>query len=93
MKYYTYAHYTKDTKELFYIRKALTGRKLPDEHKQKIKEGSTVRKPVICLTTGIEYPSAFEAAQTLQISSSSSITKCCKGKRQTAGGFEWKYKD
>lgn len=39
-----------------------------------------------------DWPSAKVAARELGISSNSSITECCRGKRRTIGGFQWKYK-
>ena len=38
-----------------------------------------------------EYNSAREVERLLKIDSSS-IIKCCKGNRFSAGGFRWKYK-
>ena len=39
-----------------------------------------------------EYPSFMEAERKTGISNSS-ICQCCKGKRKSAGGFIWKYKE
>ena len=39
-----------------------------------------------------EYNSVIEADKKLHINQSS-IVKCCKGKRKTAGGFKWMYKE
>lgn len=39
-----------------------------------------------------EYPSTQEAARKLKICQSN-ISACCKGKRETAGGFKWSYKE
>ena len=39
-----------------------------------------------------EFPSIIEAARTLGIDQSS-ISKCCKGKLHSAGGYLWKYKE
>lgn len=38
-----------------------------------------------------EFPSIIEVERDLGINSSH-ISKCCLGKRNTAGGFKWKYK-
>lgn len=38
-----------------------------------------------------EYPSTQEAARKLNICQST-ISECCNGKRNTAGGFKWQYK-
>lgn len=40
-----------------------------------------------------EWKSNKEAAQALNIKSISAISEVCRGKRKTAGGFVWRYKD
>lgn len=50
------------------------------------------KKPIICVETGIEYISAMDIQRKLNINNSS-VTACCNGKRQTAGGYHWKHKD
>lgn len=47
-------------------------------------------KKIICIETGIVYESIKEASENNNIDSSS-ITKVCKGLRETAGGFHWRY--
>ena len=49
-------------------------------------------KKVRCIETGIVYPSASEAARQTGIDKSS-ISKCCRGKLKTAGGFHWEFVD
>lgn len=49
-------------------------------------------KTVMCIETGRAYSSSREASRQLGIDNSG-ITKCCKGKRQTAGGYHWRYAD
>ena len=66
------------------------GKKLSEEHKRKIREGSTTNKRVLCVETGIEYISASEAGRQLHIDGSS-IIKSCRGKYEKAGGYHWKY--
>lgn len=44
--------------------------------------------PVICVETGIEYPSIQEARRQTNIRN---IGMCCSGNRHSAGGFHWKY--
>ena len=45
-------------------------------------------KPVVCLETSTVYSSASEAEMLTGVDGSS-IRKCVKGKRKTAGGFHW----
>ena len=52
--------------------------------------GRARSKTVICVETNIVYHSPTEVEQTLGIDASS-IHKCCKGKRHTAGGYHWRY--
>ena len=54
---------------------------------------TTPEKPVVCLDTGKVYKSARYAADTLNYKSPSAITACCLGKRKTAYGFVWRYKN
>ena len=49
-------------------------------------------KKVRCIETGIVYPGASEAARQTGIDKSS-ISKCCRGKLKTAGGFHWEFVD
>ena len=44
--------------------------------------------PVICVETGIIYPSISEAQRQTK---AKNIHYCCVGKRNTSGGFHWKY--
>lgn len=49
---------------------------------------------IIQIKNGIniaEFPGISEAARITKISSGT-ICECCKGKRKTAGGYQWKYK-
>ena len=45
-------------------------------------------KPVLCVETGELYSSMTEASHKTAIDVST-ISLCCNGKRQTAGGFHW----
>lgn len=47
-------------------------------------------RPVICVETGEIFPSTTKAALVTG-TDQSSISCCCLGKRQTAGGFHWRY--
>ena len=54
------------------------------------KSAKKTSKPVRCIETGIIYPSTRDAGRKLGIPHSS-ISNCCNGKRQTAGGFHWEF--
>lgn len=47
-------------------------------------------RPVICLDTGKTFSTIRKAADFYGLQPSN-IWKCCKGLRNTAGGFRWKY--
>lgn len=56
-----------------------------------------MRKPVLQIgkTTNeliAEFPSIHQVERQLDINNAH-ISKCCLGKRNTAGGFKWKYKE
>lgn len=82
-----------------HIRK-LRGRKLSEEHIRKIAEkqrnNTRTSKPVYSVdkVTGEikEYPSAKEAERCTGIYHGS-IIRCCRGERNSAGGFYWIYDD
>ena len=40
-----------------------------------------------------EFPSLTDAAEFVGLSDTSGIAKCCKGKRRSAGGYLWRYKE
>lgn len=52
--------------------------------------GIKSRIPVVCVETDDIYVSATEAGIKTN-TQRSHITACCKGKRNTAGGFHWRY--
>lgn len=62
-----------------------TGMKRAHRFKRSFKS-----KPVICLETGVEYPSTLSASKYTGVVQSN-ISECCSGKHKTAGGFHWKY--
>lgn len=64
------------------------GKRHSEKTKNKIREANS--KPIICVETGIIYKSATKAAKFANVSKST-IGKCCKGKKKTAGGYIWKY--
>ena len=47
-------------------------------------------KSVICLETGVIYPSTADVQRQLGFLQSN-ICNCCNGKRKTCGGYHWKY--
>ena len=59
-------------------------------------------KSVLCVETGIVYPTLYEVERQTGISAQA-VFMCCKGtiyskrngftKRHTAGGYHWKFKD
>ena len=76
------------------IRKSQVGTHHSEETKRKIGEASkrntSCNKEVICMETGIIYPSTLEVERQLGISHSS-ISRCCRNKQYTAGGYHWRY--
>lgn len=59
------------------------------EYNPNLKQGNSA-KQIRCVTTGIEYPSAKEAAMVLSIDPSG-ITKVLKGKVKSTMGFVFEY--
>lgn len=47
-------------------------------------------KPVVCVESGMVYASATDAFKATGINWSN-IAACCRGTRQIAGGYHWKY--
>lgn len=66
------------------------GRLLSEEWKRKIGEGG--RKKVINLDTGEVFISIKAAAEKYNLKDTH-ITRVCKGKRKTTGGFRWQYSE
>ena len=61
------------------------------ENCRKKRDGSIGGpKPVRCIELNTIYPSASEAARSLNLHRSS-IGKVCRGERKTAGGYHWEY--
>ena len=56
------------------------------------KSSKKTSKPVLCIETGIRYQSAC-AAQRITGINQGHISMCCNGKRNTAGGYHWKFVD
>ena len=84
------------------ISEALSGEKNPnfgkhhsEESKKKISESKGVNGIIQYSKDGkfiAEYPSIMEAERQTGCNNSH-IGSCCKGKRKSAGGFIWKYKE
>lgn len=76
------------------IRKSQVGTHHSEETKRKIgeanKKNTSCNKEVICVETGIVYPSTLEVERQLKINHSS-ISRCCSNKQNTAGGYHWRY--
>lgn len=73
------------------------GKHLSGEHKSKISQSSIGKrgvntKQVLCVDLNLIFLSAHDASIKLSVDSSS-IIKCCKGKRKTVGGYTWRYTD
>lgn len=70
------------------------GRVVSEETKEKISEankGKTCRQ-VLCIETNVIYDSIQDASKFIR-KDCSSISKCCRGKQKTCGGFHWRYVD
>lgn len=79
-----------------HTKSGMEGKHHTDETKRKIRENSTVKKPVVQLSLdGIvikQFESTIDAERELGINHSS-ISRCCENKPHyiTAGGYKWKY--
>ena len=67
-----------------------------DEHKKRQKEGmihSRIAKPVICIETGRLFPVCSDAMRWLgrNPKSCNMILKVCRGEKETAFGYHWKF--
>ena len=60
-----------------------------DEHFE-LKKQKRKKTAVLCIQTGNIYSSAMEAERITNIDSTS-IGRCCNGKRKSAGGYTWKW--
>lgn len=71
------------------------GKHLPEDVKKKISESKKgcpgpLPKKVMCVETGIVYVSIAEASRQTGLSHSKISLVCC-GKRNTTGGYHWKF--
>lgn len=83
------------------ISKSNKGRKFSEEHKQKLRlaqlgkyDGSKNprAKKVICVETGEIFDCILDASNKTN-TNKTSISYVCKGKRNIAGGYHWRYVD
>ena len=75
-------HHSEETKrQLSEINK---GKIIPEDVRKKL------RKPVYCVELNTIYSEIKEAQQYTGVSDGN-ISSCCRGKRQTAGGYHWLY--
>lgn len=76
------------------VKKSLTGRKLTEEHKQKVRDGSTTCKRVAMFTKDgeklREFRSATDAARFVN-GNCTNIIANCKGKIKTYKGYIFRY--
>lgn len=63
--------------------------------KRKFQAAGAIAKsiPVRCIETQEVFESARKAAKQFPKTSQSKITMCCRGQRQTSGGYHWEYAD
>lgn len=81
------------------LKQANTGRKVSEETRRKIslaatgqpyKGGGKKQIPVMCVETGVCYPSMKAAALSIDRKDSQNIVNCVAGRVKTAGGYSWK---
>lgn len=60
--------------------------------KMTIERKRKYGRKIICIETKQEFHTMQEAADEYKITRRN-INACCLGKRKTAGGYHWKYKD
>lgn len=56
----------------------------------RVKQAKAVSKAVVCIETGVVFCSQKEAGQITKVAHQH-ICDCCKGKKQTCGGYHWRY--
>ena len=70
--------------------KARKGRKISERTKEKIRNGCTTKRKIMCIETGVIYESIREAERQTGIKNGG-MRAVCKGERKTAGGYSWRY--
>lgn len=81
-------HHTNETKKR--LSELHSGKHLTEEHKRKVSENSTVKRPIICITTGEKFSSIREAARKYDIEETH-ISRVCRGKRKSCKGYSFVY--
>jgi hypothetical protein len=80
----------KESKEK--IRTSKLGSTLTEEHKLKVSE--SLKKQVVKLSLDGEYLGAYNGISHINEGyNTSHISSACRGKRKTAGGYKWMYKE
>ena len=90
LRWATYKENANNELTLKHNGEARKGKKLSEEHKKKIRDGSTLCKKVLCIETGIVYKSIREAERQTGVNHKN-ISEVCSGKRKSAGKLHWKY--
>lgn len=81
-------HHSEETRQRLSEKKK--GMKLSDEWRQHISENSAKKVKVRNVETGEVFESIREAAQQYNITPTH-ITRVCRGRRKTSGGYHWEY--
>ena len=89
-------HHTEETKRLLREKRALQvntfkGGHHTEESKQRMREAKLSKaKTVVCVETSRAYVGIKEAGRKTGIDKTS-ISRCCRGIQDTAGGFHWRF--
>lgn len=70
------------------VREKNIGKQISDE--QRTNMGNSHKKQVLCVETGIVYPSRNDAAKTVGVSGSG-IGRAINGEQETSAGYHWRY--
>lgn len=81
-------HHTEESRRK--MSESRKGRVIDDEWRQHLSEASTLKRQVQNLDTGEIFDSVKKAAESCGVASTN-ITRACKGKTKTSGGYRWKY--
>ena len=88
--YYIASYETQDKRKGYNIADGgLSWNSKTEEVRKKIVLSEKNRKPVECIETGEVFPSFGEAERITGVDRFD-ISKCCSGKRKTAGKFHWR---